>query len=54
MKAILTALVLLLAAPALAANGDAPNKNVDKSNDAGGDTGNANTEKLNQGQATQK
>lgn len=54
MKAILTALILLFAIPALAANGDAPDKNVDKSNDAGGDTGNAKTEKLNQGQATQK
>ena len=47
MRAILTALVLLLAMPALAAKRDAPNKNVDKSNDA-------ETEKLNQGQATQK
>ena len=56
MKAALIALALLLATPALAfaANAEAPNKNVDKSNDKGGDTGNAQTEKLNQGQATQK
>ena len=49
MKALIVALTLL-ATPALAANADAPDKNVDKSNDAGGSTGNAQTDKLNNGQ----
>lgn len=57
MKALLAALLLLtaaaLGAPALAANADAPHKNVDKSNDAGNSTGNDQTEKLNQQQASQ-
>lgn len=49
MKALIVALTLL-ASPALAASADAPDKNVDKSNDAGGSTGNAQTDKLNSGQ----
>lgn len=39
MKELIVALSLI-AAPALAANADAPEKNVDKTNDAGGSTGN--------------
>jgi len=50
MKTLLVALALLAGAPALAANADQPNTNVDKSNDAGGSTGNAQTDKLNNGQ----
>lgn len=49
MKALIVALTLL-ATPVLAANADAPDKNVDKSNDAGGPTGNTQTDKLNNGQ----
>lgn len=49
MKALILALTLL-ATPVLAANADAPDKNVDKSNDAGGSTGNTQTDKLNNGQ----
>lgn len=50
MKAVLVALCLMAAAPALAANADAPDKNVDKRNDAGGATGNDQVERLNRGQ----
>ncbi len=49
MKVLILALTLL-ATPVLAANADAPDKNVDKSNDAGGSTGNTQTDKLNNGQ----
>jgi hypothetical protein len=34
----------------LAANADAPNRNVDKRNDAGGPTGNSQVDRLNKGQ----
>lgn len=46
------ALILALgaAAPALAANADAPHTNVDKSNDAGNGTGNNKVDALNRGQ----
>jgi len=50
MKALVAILSLLAAAPALAANADAPNRNVDKSNDAGGPTGNDRVDQLNKGQ----
>ena len=40
----------LLAAPALAANADAPQSNVDKSNDAGNSTGDDKVDTLNRGQ----
>lgn len=52
MKAPMLAMSLLaaLATPALAANADAPNQNVDKTNDAGNATGNAQTDRLNTGQ----
>ncbi len=50
MKAFVVILSLLAAAPALAANADAPNRNVDKSNDAGGPTGNDKVDQLNKGQ----
>ena len=50
MKAVVVILSLLAAAPALAANADAPNRNVDKSNDAGGPTGNDKVDQLNKGQ----
>ncbi len=50
MKALVVTLGLLAAAPALAANADAPNRNVDKSNDAGGPTGNDKVDQLNKGQ----
>jgi hypothetical protein len=50
MKALVVTLGLLVAAPALAANADTPNRNVDKSNDAGGPTGNDKVDQLNKGQ----
>ena len=50
MKALIVALSLLAAAPALAANADAPNRNVDKSNDKGGPTGDDKVDVLNKGQ----
>lgn len=50
MKAFVVLLGLLAAAPALAANADAPNRNVDRSNDAGGSTGNDKVDQLNKGQ----
>lgn len=52
MKQIAIALTLLVvaAAPALAANADAPQSNVDKSNDAGNSTGNDKVDALNRGQ----
>lgn len=50
MKALVITLGLLAAAPALAANADAPNRNVDRSNDAGGPTGNDKVDQLNKGQ----
>ena len=50
MKALVVILSLLIAAPALAANADAPNRNVDKSNDAGGPTGDNKVDQLNKGQ----
>lgn len=50
MKVLVVILGLLAAAPALAANADAPNRNVDKSNDAGGPTGNDKVDQLNKGQ----
>lgn len=40
----------LLAAPALAASADVPQRNVDKSNDAGNSTGNDKVDTLNSGQ----
>ena len=50
MKTLLVALSLLAAGPALAANADAPNQNVDKREDAGGSTGNEQIDRLNKGQ----
>ena len=50
MKALVVTFGLLAAVPALAANADAPNRNVDKSNDAGGPTGNDKVDQLNKGQ----
>ena len=50
MKVLVVTLGLLAAAPALAANADAPNRNVDRSNDAGGPTGNDKVDHLNKGQ----
>ena len=50
MKALVVLLSLVAAAPALAANADAPNRNVDKSNDAGGPTGDDKVDQLNKGQ----
>jgi len=53
MKALLVALSLIAAGPALAANADAPDQNVDKRNDAGGPTGNDQVDRLNNGQLDQ-
>ena len=52
MKQFAIALTLLFAAaaPAVAANGDAPHSNVDKTNDAGNSTGNDKVDALNRGQ----
>ncbi len=52
MKSYAIAITLLLgaAAPALAANADAPQANVDKRNDAGNSTGNDKVDALNRGQ----
>ncbi len=50
MKALVVILSLLAAVPALAANADAPNRSVDKSNDAGGPTGEDQVDRLNKGQ----
>ena len=50
MKALVVILGLLAAAPALAANADAPNRNVDKRNDNGGPTGDNKVDALNKGQ----
>ena len=50
-KAIALAVMVAFApVAALAANADAPNTNVDKSNDKGGPTGNSQVDKLNSGQ----
>ncbi len=58
MKPYAIAITLLLGsiAPALAANADAPQSNVDKRNDAGNSTGNDKVDALNRGQldASQK
>ncbi len=53
MKFLLVALSLMAAVPALAANADAPDQNVDKRNDAGGSTGNDQVDRLNKGQLDQ-
>jgi len=53
MKFLLVALSFMAAVPALAANADAPNQNVDKRNDAGGSTGNDQVDRLNKGQLDQ-
>ena len=50
MKPLFVALSLLAAAPAFAANADAPNRNVDRSNDKGGPTGDDKVDALNKGQ----
>jgi len=52
MKSYAIAITLLLgaAAPALAANADTPQANVDKRNDAGNSTGNDKVDALNRGQ----
>ena len=52
MKSFAIALTLLLGAvaPALAANADAPQANVDKRTDAGNSTGNDKVDALNRGQ----
>lgn len=52
MKSYAIAITLLLgaAAPALAANADAPQANVDKRNDVGNSTGNDEVDSLNRGQ----
>lgn len=52
MKSYAIAITLLLgaAAPALAANTDAPQANVDKRSDAGNSTGNDKVDTLNRGQ----
>ncbi len=52
MKPYAIAITLLLgaAAPALAANADAPQANVDKRTDAGNSTGNDKVDALNRGQ----
>ncbi len=44
------AVALPAARPAFAANADQPYQNVNKANDAGNDTGNAQVDKLNSGQ----
>ncbi len=49
-KALIAALLTSLAMPVLAANAEAPDKNVDKTNDRGGPTGNDKTDALNKGQ----
>ena len=48
--AIAITLLLAAAAPALAANADAPQANVDKRSDAGNSTGNDKVDALNRGQ----
>lgn len=50
MKALVVLLGLIAAAPTLAANADAPTRNVDKSNDKGGPTGDDKVDALNKGQ----
>ena len=50
MKALVVTLSLLATAPVLAANADSPNRSVDKSNDAGGPTGDDKVDQLNKGQ----
>ena len=50
MKALVVTFGLLAAAPALAANADTPNRNVDRSNDKGGPTGDDKVDALNKGQ----
>ncbi len=50
--ALIVTLLAAFASPVLAANADAPNKNVDKTNDQGGPTGNDKTDALNKGQQT--
>jgi hypothetical protein len=51
MKSYAIVITLLLGgAPALAANADAPQANVDKHNDAGNSTGNDKVDTLNRGQ----
>lgn len=51
MKPLAITITLLLGgAPALAANADAPQSNVDKRNDAGNSTGNNKVDALNRGQ----
>lgn len=50
MKALVVTLGLLAAAPALAANADTPDRNVDKGNDAGGPTRNDQVDRLNKRQ----
>ena len=50
MKALVVALGLLAAAPVLAANADMPNRNVDRSSDKGGPTGDDKVDALNKGQ----
>ena len=42
--------LLAFSAPVLAANADQPDRNVNKANDKGGDTGNGKVEDLNRGQ----
>ena len=44
----------LLAAPAMAANADAPQSNVDRSNDVGNSTGDDKVDTLNRGQLDEK
>lgn len=44
------AVLATLASPVLAANAEAPNKNVDKTNDQGGPTGDDKTDHLNKAQ----
>lgn len=53
MKTAIIAVILTgLSLPVLAANANEPDKNMDKSNDQGGPTGNDKTDELNRAQQT--
>ena len=50
--AVIAAILTSLCLPVLAANANEPDKNVDKTNDQGGPTGNDKTDELNKAQQT--
>ena len=50
MRALAVLALLAIGSPAMAANADQPDRNVNKANDKGGDTGNGKVDDLNRGQ----